>query len=184
MSAFDADTKDVEVEMSRYLKIYSDMRDRYRDLLPTKRGKNRWIFVTVRPPGRKSAIKQLCNHVKKVVKRSYVVKYAYVYEQTGDEKDLGYGFHCHLLFQYPAYKCFAAVEQSLLSTFMPIATGPGLFITTLKDDFVIDKYKYILGYKDTPEKLGHIKWDGVWRSKLGLAPIYVHSPSYWDSIKF
>ncbi len=174
--------KSLENEMSRHIKIYSDMRDEYRRIIPSKRGKNRWVFVTARPPGRPSTVKLLRNIVEKMVKRSYVARYAYVFEQVGDAKDLGYGFHVHILFQYPAHQYFSTVERLVKDTLSRIAPGPALHIVTLKDDFVSDKFYYINGRKDTLEKLAHIPYDCAFRTEMGLEKIYVHNVSYWNEL--
>lgn len=79
--------------------IHKDFRKLYDKLSVDENDKCEWIWLTINPRP-DIEIKETKKVVEKYVKRTFIEKYVYVYEQRGskeNKKPIGTGHHCHLL---------------------------------------------------------------------------------------
>lgn len=145
--------KNIETELGAKLKEHT-----------AKKHNNGWLFITVSP---KTDIKLegLRKKVEKLIKRTFVKGYIYVYEQRGtrENNDVGRGLHTHILvkrnLKYKPTKCREMIENTFKHLVGNVKSRHHLDIQICGDDWAVDKYEYLTGVKTGTGK------DGIDKSK-------------------
>lgn len=144
--------------------------------LNAEKHQNSFLWVTINP---KQSVK-LCDFVKqvaKIAKYSCFIGYCYVYEQRGTlgEKNIGKGFHAHLLLQrnlaYKPSKCKQKVQRGCAKLVGNINNNNQLNFAIIGRDFAVDKYKYISAAKKISKQDKQIG-DKQFRKQNNLEIIY------------
>ena len=155
-------------------------RERLKELNAEKH-KNSFLWVTINP---KQSIK-LCDFVKqvaKIAKYSCFTGYSYVFEQRGTlgEKNIGKGFHSHLLLQrnlaYKPSKCKQKIQRGCAKLVGNINNHNQLNFAIIGKDFAIDKYTYISAAKKISKQDKQIG-DVQFRKNNNLEIIYKNNIS-------
>lgn len=137
--------------------------------------KNLWI--TVNPQENPEVLQDLQLAIEKLRYKKFVLKLQYSFEQRGEtEEDAGKGVHLHMLLQRDLSTRYDNVKRSIHNIFDKLC-GNSLHvcIKPCYDSWVEDKVSYLQGQKWDEDKDDKVKYDKLWRDKLGLKPTYTFS---------
>ena len=115
-----------------------------------KEHNNAFVFITINP-NEATTLTQLQEKVEKFVNRNMFSAYRYVYEQRGStEKDMGQGFHAHILLKRNLDYKPSKIALNTKNTFKGITNvdNPNILnIQHIGHDFAQDKDEYMTGVK-------------------------------------
>lgn len=137
---------------------------------------NRYCWCTINP---KSDITfaMFKKKVEKIVKYSCFEGYIYVFEQRGTlgEKNIGKGFHAHLLFRrnlsYKPKDLEQRIRRGCKGIVGNIMDNKFVNLAKIGKDFALDKYKYMTDLKKS-EKQEKQKGDIIFRKTHKLQSMY------------
>lgn len=165
----------------------TELVDKYTEHI-AKKHNNGWLFITVSP---KTTIKLegLRKKVEKLVKRTFVQGYIYVYEQRGtrENNDVGRGLHTHILvkrnLKYKPSKCREMIENTFKNLVGNVKSRHHLDIQICGDDYAVDKYEYLTGVKtgigkDGVDKSKKQEADKFYREFHKLEKFYINNLSF------
>lgn len=173
-----------EYELEQYGAMYQDLKLMIKDnkaklLKQTAiEHQNGYLWCTINP---KPEIKFLAfkKYIEKIAKYSCFKEYTYAFEQRGTEKEknIGKGFHCHLILKrnlaYKPSKLIQKIKRSAGKIVGNINNNNQLNFATIGEDYAKDKYTYINGLKKqqkTEKQIGDIQF----RKKNNLEKIYTN----------
>lgn len=130
-----------------------------------------WEFITINPKP-DADLQKFVSRVHRFCHRKMFDSVLYVFEQRGTiDKELGKGFHCHILaHRTKGYK----PSKVKLNTFNSFKHFVG---NEAHCDFglvsvIANRVKYMTGEKSTPEKRYKQMGDRAWRKIYDLEPFY------------
>lgn len=136
---------------------------------------NAFVFITINP-NETTTLTQLQEKVEKFVNRNMFSAYRYVYEQRGStEKDMGHGFHAHILLKRNLDYKPSKITLNTKNTFKGITNVDNpqiLNIQHIGHDFAKDKDEYITGVKTAEGKDKKQEIDTLFRKKNNLESVY------------
>lgn len=136
--------------------------------------RDRVIWLTVNPkPG--IPLSRLMKTVDSFVDRKICIKPIYSYEQRGETlKDIGEGFHVHILFHKSNELCPKKYSDYITNSFKSlVGNDKCIDIKFYPKAFHQDKLDYLNGKKWDEEKLPKLHIDQVWRKSHDLKTIYI-----------
>jgi hypothetical protein len=140
-----------------------------------KEHNNAFVFITINP-NEATTLTQLEEKVEKFVNRNMFSAYRYVYEQRGsNEKDMGKGFHTHILLKRNLDYKPSKIALNTKNTFKGITNVDNpqiLNIQHIGEDFAKDKDEYMTGIKTGEGKDEKQAIDKLWRVKNNLESVY------------
>lgn len=133
---------------------------------------NGFVFITVNPRDDVS-FQDFDKQVRKLIKRNMFGGALAVYEQRGKtEKEIGKGFHAHILASRNLNYKPSKVAKNSRNTFKDVCNVKAshlLNIQFIGPDFASDKQEYILGTNKTgDDKDLKQNIDKLWRSQFGI----------------
>jgi len=138
-----------------------------------------YLFLTVNPRDG-VGINELRLATEKAMKKSWLTKYIYVYEQRSKIDDVAfYGQHMHCLF-YRKGKKMNEIKREFASSFRKICDVDNPSVLNIKfctDDDIKKRLTYILGTKNDPDKQLKQEQDKKWRKEYFLKDYYIGE---WD----
>ncbi len=143
-----------------------------------KEHNNAFVFITINPNDT-TTLTQLQEKVEKFVNRNMFSAYRYVYEQRGStEKDMGHGFHAHILLKRNLDYKPSKIALNTKNTFKGITNVDNpkiLNIQHIGHDFAQDKDEYMTGVKTGEGKDKKQEIDKIFRKKNNLESVYGES---------
>ncbi len=143
-----------------------------------KEHNNAFVFITINPNDT-TTLTQLQEKVEKFVNRNMFSAYRYVYEQRGStEKDMGQGFHAHILLKRNLDYKPSKIALNTKNTFKGITNVDNpkiLNIQHIGHDFAQDKDEYMTGVKTGEGKDKKQEIDKIFRKKNNLESVYGES---------
>jgi len=140
-----------------------------------KEHNNAFVFITINP-NEATTLTQLQEKVEKFVNRNMFSAYRYVYEQRGStEKDMGHGFHAHILLKRNLDYKPSKISLNTKNTFKGITNVDNpqiLNIQHIGHDFAKDKDEYMTGVKTGEGKDKKQEIDKIFRKKNNLESVY------------
>ncbi len=140
-----------------------------------KEHNNAFVFITINP-NEATTLTQLQEKVEKFVNRNMFSAYRYVYEQRGStEKDMGQGFHAHILLKRNLDYKPSKIALNTKNTFKGITNvdNPNILnIQHIGHDFAQDKDEYMTGVKTGEGKDKKQEIDKLFRKKNNLESVY------------
>lgn len=137
---------------------------------------NSWLWITINPKS-ELTFEFFKKKIEKIVKYSCFSSAIYCYEQRGtvEEKNVGKGFHAHILVKRkltfkPSY-CERKVRDGCKTLVGNIKNNNQIFIAKIGSEYAADKYKYMTDTKKS-EKQDKQKGDISFRKKHKLSSIY------------
>lgn len=136
--------------------------------------KSDYAFITVNPKPDIS-LSEFKKVIEKSSQKTFIKKKLYVIEQRGeDDKELGKGFHMHMLINKGDYRN-SHLRREFGRTFDKYCdiSNPHCFnISLCKEEDIIKRQNYMLNWKR--DKMKHAKqlMDKVFRKKFGIADHY------------
>jgi len=178
-----------EVLLSKYKSEFSRMLDNgegdaalpfLKDINEGKRkrdeetAKSDYAFITVNPKP-DIPLSEFKKVVEKSAQKAFIKKSLYVIEQRGEnENDLGKGFHCHMMINKGDYRN-SHLRREFGRTFDKYCdiSNPHCFnISLCKEEDIIKRQNYMLGYKNDKTKHAKQKADKLFRKKHGIKDHY------------
>lgn len=136
---------------------------------------NGYSFVTINPNDT-TTLTEFEEKLKKFVNRNMFIKYRYVIEQRGStEKDMGKGFHAHVLLKRNLDYKPSKIVVNTKNTFKGITNVDNnqvLNIQHIGEDFAKDKDDYMTGVKTGEGKDEKQAIDKIFRKKNNLESVY------------
>lgn len=136
---------------------------------------NGYSFVTINP-NETTTLTEFEQKLTKFVNRNMFIGYRYVIEQRGaTEKDMGKGFHAHVLLKRNLDYKPSKIVVNTKNTFKGITNVDNnqvLNIQHIGEDFARDKDDYMTGVKTGEGKDAKQAIDKVWRVKNNLESVY------------
>ena len=169
----------MEYQLENYLKDFSKIETEMKQKLKEKKAEKRfdtYIFLTISPP-ESAKLKDMVKCMERAVKRKFVTKYHYAFEQRGDTvKNCGKGKHMHLLFKRDLNYKPATIKRDLKNTFKNLfgkhpMTDAVFNWKKCGYEYYLGRLDYIKGKKDD-EKLEKVEIDKLFRKLYKLKPIY------------
>lgn len=162
-----------------------------------RKNNNSYLWVTVNPKPDVD-LETFKSVVEKLVKKTCIDDYLYVYEQRGttedeyssdnDEDYLGKGFHSHILIKrnlnYKPCKLITNIKNTCKHIVGNVNNNNQLNMQIIGEEFAEDKKTYILGKQKTGEgKFIKQAMDEIWRKKYNLKQYYnnVHQTGEQDT---
>lgn len=146
-----------------------------------ERNKNSWLWVTINPKS-EVTFDFFKKKIEKISKYSCFDGHIYVYEQRGtlEEKNIGKGFHAHILvkrkLQFKPSYCETKIRVGCKALVGNINNPNQVFVAKIGTEYAGDKYKYMTGLKKD-EKRDKQKGDITFRKKHNLSSIYKNNIS-------
>lgn len=136
---------------------------------------NSYSFVTINPNDT-TTLTEFEEKLKKFVNRNMFIGYRYVIEQRGaTEKDMGKGFHAHVLLKRNLDYKPSKIVVNTKNTFKGITNVDNnqvLNIQHIGEDFAKDKDDYMTGIKTGEGKDAKQEIDKIFRKKNNLETVY------------
>lgn len=144
-----------------------------------------WYYLTVRPSDDIS-LEQLMEATNKFIQRSFIIKYAVVYEQSGKDIDtIGTGRHMHGIFGVKVTHCHNKTHflKYAQSTFNKICAENFVDVEITKNPeemFINYNIKYIAkdGHKELTEET-----DSMWRQQKNIKSYYTNMEDLPEKIE-
>ncbi len=172
----------VRTRMSGHIAEYSKLLDVFKELKGTYKGRNRFIYLTIRTREGSIDLKKFVTMVQILAKKPYVDRFWYVFESKAEceaEAENAKGFHCHFVFNYPGHYYNQQVQNNIKTYFGKVAPDPhACFMTNIGLEYVGDKISYTLGQKD-PKKMLAASFDPYFRSYHHLLPYYSNKEKFF-----
>lgn len=146
-----------------------------------KKHQNGYCWATINPKG-DIPFDKFRKKVEKIVKYSCFKGYAYVFEQRGtvEEKNIGKGFHAHLLFRrnlaYKPKDLEQRIRRGCKGIVGNVMNNHMVNIAKIGEEFAIDKYKYMTADKQIAKQQKQIG-DIQFRKNHNLMKIYINNIS-------
>lgn len=162
--------------------IHKNFKELYDRLSEDKRDNCEWLWITINPRPN-IELQQTKKVVEKFLKRTFISKYCYVYEQRAsaeNKKPIGTGHHVHLLIKrnLDANVSIYDIKKRCKNGFRCISDVDNSSIFHYKhmpEEYVQDKINYMTNknldeeHKDKEEKQ---EYDKKWRIENNLESIY------------
>lgn len=175
----DTEDKDLDkmwwgTDFAKVVREVRDLEDKLAsDKIPTKDIK--YVWLTINP--RDDDLDALVDTVDRILRKKWLIKAQYQFEQRGKTKDDVHGFHVHMLITKPKTKRISEIKREILSTCKGICGGKLgktcniKFKTKHQGEGYI---AYLLGQKKEA-KMDSVEVDKWWRSQYGLeSPAGLH----------
>lgn len=173
-----------EYQLEQYGAMYTDIKlmiknNKSKLLKQTaKEHKNGYLWCTINPKP-EMKFQEFRKYIEKMVKYSCFKEYTYAFEQRGTEKEknIGKGFHCHLIFKrnlaYKPSDLIKKIKRSAGKIVGNINNNNQLNFATIGEEYAKDKYTYINGLKKA-EKTEKQMGDITFRKKEKILKIYTN----------
>ena len=176
----------VKKHLSQGLYKGTELQDVYDEAISLRKTKSQdqYYFITI-CPHQDIEIKQLQKCMEKVLKKKWITKYIYVYEQRQHENDQPFfGIHTHMIVQRNDHKKKCEVIREIFSSCESICgSKQSIDVKLINTPYDLDvNINYILGQKSTPEKRAKQEIDKIFREQNGLQKFY--SLGDWDLQKW
>jgi len=158
------------IEHEKTVTLGLELMDAFKERLGTSKGSS-WNMLTVRPPHdcEWSVFKASCDSFIDKWKNKWM-EFEYVFEQKGNSPEsMGKGFHWHLILQTETKNYYKShIVRDAQRCFTYVAANC-IQVDCIRN---LGKCKeYIRGHK-SEDKLEAVKYDTLWRQKMGLEEIY------------
>lgn len=174
---FDRECKYVLNEIRRMKKMKEIIQEEFKELLLDDQPEANSYFITIRPDDTQCKFEEFYERVTSIVSRKCFLDYTLSYEQKGtDPSSLGKGFHCHIVAKMKQRSKGEVLRdiQSSLKDWIEnhkIASNCIDVVLAKRPQELINKY--LINYESEDEHKEATKtWDELWRTEMGLKPIY------------
>lgn len=148
-----------------------------------KNAENQYWFVTVNPHP-DTELKQLMKCVDKVLKKKWMTKYIYVYEQRQDEIDKPYhGIHMHMVVEKGDKKKAEVIREVYNTCKRIVGSKQAVDVKPLENahDLAV-RLNYMLGQKADEEKRKKQVIDKIFRQENNLQSFY--KKGEWEEVTY
>ncbi len=169
----------LEELMQRHIATYADYLQIYKTLTAVIKGGANFTFITISISD-DSKLKKFVEKVAWFVKRKYVDKHFYSFEQRSkpdDKKE--YGVHVHIIASYRKMIVLNQFEKNVHTTFSAYATDAAIYMNFIMDEYIEDKVNYLNGDKWSDHKQLLVTQDVVWRNKNSLQDYYTNDFNFF-----
>lgn len=136
----------------------------------------KYIFITYNPP-QEIELDFFKKTMERVVKKNWISRYDYVFEQRSEDPDKYHGVHCHMLLEYRKDKSNSEVIREIANTVKKIVDTSNVHLFNTKFiqyDEYLRKIKYITELKADNAKHKKQAVDIIFRETNNLLSLYTN----------